>query len=410
MPVRGGERRQTKVAPQNTEVAAAVQRAPGQTIEPPHNQAIEDRLRVFRPIESRVLHWVSLALPWAVLAVIAATLVTRNIEPMFISGLLAAAAAGFLFQVLLGKLPETLDHLWKQQVFASRTGQSLDLAEIYLAFIDRFQRDLNRRLSWLCGGAIAGLMFLSFPARFSNGPGWWRHPLEWLFMMVRFGQWNYLGFAGLQILLAFVLGLLLWRMSMVALAVYRLGEVFDFSLQLQHPDRSGGLRPLGDLCLTNALVLSAPAIFLASWLIVIPGFGTDQNRYAGYVPYYQSLLVVVFGLALIAFVLPLYGVHRGMLSQRARLREPLYELASRIDLLTRRLLEEATTQPAEQLEKLSKDEATLQQVYALTSAIPAWPFDRAILRRFSVAQFIPLLSLTGIAPNVVTAVEKVFPH
>lgn len=45
----------------------------------------------------------------------------------------------------------------------------------------------------------------------------------------------------------------------------------------------------------------------------------------------------------------------------------------------------------------------LQQVYELTSAIPTWPFDRAILRRF-----IPLLSLTGIAPNVVAVLEKVF--
>lgn len=35
----------------------------------------------------------------------------------------------------------------------------------------------------------------------------------------------------------------------------------------------------------------------------------------------------------------------------------------------------------------------LQQVYELTSAIPTWPFDRAILRRFSIAQFISLLSL-----------------
>lgn len=50
----------------------------------------------------------------------------------------------------------------------------------------------------------------------------------------------------------------------------------------------------------------------------------------------------------------------------------------------------------------------LLKVYEATSDIPRWPFDRAILRRFSIAQFVPLLSLTGIAPSVVAALEKVF--
>jgi hypothetical protein len=397
-----------KVAPNNIEVPdAGIQGSAAYTTPPSGSEAIENRLRRFRPIEGRALRLGVRALPWTVLVFVVATLLTRNIDPMFITGLLAAAGASFLLQVLLDKLPETLDHLWKQRVLATRTSSGVDLTDAYLLFISNFQRDLNRRRSWLLGAAIAFLMFLSFSARFSNGPGWWKHPLEWLFTMVRFAQWSYLELAGLQLVLAFVLGLLLWRMLRVAVAVYRLDELFDFSLQLQHPDRCGGLRPLGDVCLTNALILSAPAIFLASWLIVIPGFGTEHNRYVVYLSYYESLLVVVFGLAVIAFVLPLYGVHRGMLRQRSRLKEPLYELTTRIDALTRSMLAGAISGPSENLEKLSKNLATLQETYALTSAIPTWPFDRAILRRFSIAQFVPLLALTGIAPNLVMVLEKV---
>src|SRR5262249_37556209 len=127
--------------------------------------------------------------------------------------------------------------------------------------------------------------------------------------------------------------------------VSRLGARFDFHLRLQHPDHSGGLRPLGDLCLTNALILSVPGIYLAAWLIVIPGFGADHNRYAVYVPYYEVLLAVIFGLALITFALPLYAVHRAMLRQRDRLQGPLYELGARIDALTRSMLAEAHRGP-----------------------------------------------------------------
>jgi len=386
-------------------------------------------------------------MPWVMLGVVAGLLVTRASDPMFLTALLAAGVAGLLFGILLGNVPEILDQLWKRGVFQVRkedncptterspthtgfTGrvalylgsrlwqrfatqakdavQDQELGPAYLAFIDRVEQYLNSRLSWLCGLFIAGLMFLSFPARFSSGPDWWRHPLRWLFEAVAFGAWGYLASVVLQLIVAYVLGLLLWRIGVVAVMVSRLGARFDFDLRLQHPDHSGGLRPLGDLCLTNALILSVPAIYLAAWLIVIPGFGADHNRYAVYVPYYEVLLAVIFGLALITFALPLYAVHRAMLRQRDRLQGPLYELGARIDALTRSMLAEARTAAPDRLEKLRQEQEMLLKVYEATSDIPTWPFDRAILRRFSIAQFVPLLSLTGIAPSVVAALEKVF--
>ncbi len=378
----------------------------------PAPDAVALRLHAFRPVHGRPLRLAALVLPWVVLAAVAALLIAPPRDPMFISGVLAAAVAGSLFQVLLNELPAILHKLWRRGVFAVRQRPGAeseeDLGAAYLAFLDRLDRYLNSRLSWACGLGIAGALFMSFPARFSRGSGWWRDPLQWLVDAVTAGAWSYLGSVTLQLVLAFVLGLLLWRMGVIAVMVARLGSTFDFDLRLQHPDHSGGLRPLGDLCLTNALILSAPAIFLAGWLIVIPGFGADHNRYAAYVPYYESLLVVVFGLAVVAFALPLYAVHHGMLRQRARLQEPLYELGARIDELSRALRAEARTGTADRLDQLRKEQDTLTQVYLATSDIPTWPFDRAILRKFTIAQFIPLLSLTGIAPSIVATLERVF--
>src|SRR5215510_8799503 len=107
------------------------------------------------------------------------------------------------------------------------------------------------------------------------------------------------------------------------------GSYLRLRLEPPAPGSGGGLRPPCDLCLTNALILTVAAIYLAGALIVIPAFGARHNHYAVYIQYYESLLALVFRLAVIAFALALYAVHRGMLRQRARLQEPLYELGSR---------------------------------------------------------------------------------
>src|SRR6266566_3016667 len=257
-------RRPSEVPQETAEAEEAEAEAGGSASPAP--DAIAVRLVAFRPIHGPALRVAALAMPWVVLAAVAGLLIAPPRDPMFISGVLAAAVAGFLFQVLLNELPEILHKLWRRGVLAPRhwpgagPESEADLGGTYLAFIDRLDRYLNSRLSWACGLGIAGALFMSFPARFSHGSAWWWHPLRWLVDPVTAGAWAYLGSVTLQLVLAFV------------------------------------LRLLGDLCLTNALILSAPAIFLAGWLIVIPGFGADHNRYGAYVPYYESLLVVVFGL------------------------------------------------------------------------------------------------------------------
>ena len=434
-------------------------------------RALEDRLRTFRPIQGWTLRSATRVMPWMVLACVAALLIAGDRDPMFISALVAAAVAGFLFQVLMRELPEVLQELWNREVLKpdqrgrpsnrpdrsdaqpleglariqiqmNQTRQIMQglwnrarvvvrplhgilhrrygfepgksCAQTYLAFLDSLERQLNSTLSWGCGLVIAGAFFMSYAARFSNGSDWWLHPIRWLSVPVAAGAWHhtwfwvYLGLIALEMLLAYALGLLLWRMAVMAVAVARMGATFDFDVKLQHPDHSGGLRPLCDICLTNALILTVPATYLAGWLIVIPAFGASHNRYAFYVQYYESLLAFVFGLAVVAFALPLYAVHRGMLRERPRLRKPLYELGRQIDALTRDSLKEAQAGDVNELKDLRKQQASLTRLYRATSDIPSWPFDRSILRKFGIAQIIPVLSLTGIAPQIVATVERIF--
>ncbi len=348
----------------------------------------------------RGLVWV---LPWAIIAMLLFLLLIYNVrEPMIITGLLAAATAAILFRALLEALPEVLIRLWTQRALKRRAndGKVTDIAAAdYIKVVKNLDARLNNRMQWLCGIVVALAMYISFPIRLNPPNAWVTHSVDW---MASAGG-LYLLFVWMQVAFAFVLGLLLWRMIAIAEQISRLGRTFELNVQPQHPDHSGGLKVLGDICLLNASILIVPAIFLGGWLTAIPAFGAG-NHYYVYVSYYQGLLIFVFTLATIAFIYPLLGVHAAMVRERSRLRLHLDGLSTKIDVLSRSILEETDVN---RLQQLSNERTLRLAAYEQNSSIPVWPFDAAILRKFSLGQLIPLLSLTGISPTIVTTLQKV---
>lgn len=398
------------------------------------SERVNTCLADFQPIANPALNWVAKALPYMVLLVLLVTTLVGGTDVMFLTGMLAAAGAAFLFQRLLRELPEVLTRLWTRQVLTLRTDagrgrgigrgslllrrwqgppsnptaprESGDLADHFLGFVEGFERDLNHPYSWLCAAFITGLMWLSFPLRLYPVQHWQRHVFDWVVMLFMNSDITFLAFVVSQLGVAMVLGLLVWRMVIVARSIRRLGDVFDIAVQAQHPDRSGGLEPVGALCLTNALILTLPATYLAGWLMAIPAFGTRHNPYAAWVQYYESLLSVVFVLAILAFIRPLSGVHRAMYRHRARLRSRLDNLGHRIDATAQKLVSEAKDANPERLEALTRQLQALNAVYAANSRIPVWPFDNTVVQKFTLAQLIPLLSVSGLGPSLVSAITR----
>jgi hypothetical protein len=358
----------------------------------------------FRPVRLGLLRVVVSLLPWAIIGMLLFLLLIYNIrEPMIITGLIAAATAAVLFQSLLNQLREVLARLWTQGVLRmpASDGRTVGLAATeFIRFVKDVDARLNGRMQWLCGLLIAAAMYVSFPIRLNPPKAWTTHVVDWMVSV----DSSYLIFAWMQVAFAFVLGLLMWRMVVIAARISQLGNIFELNIQPQHPDHSGGLKVLGDICLLNASILIAPAIFLGGWLTAIPAFGPG-NHYYVYVSYYEWLLIVVFTLATVAFIYPLLGVHAAMVRERYRLRLQLDALSSRIDALSRSLLEETDV---DRLQQLSNERALRMAAYDQNSSIPVWPFDAAVLRKFSLAQMIPLLSLTGVSPTVVEGLQKVF--
>ncbi len=58
-----------------------------------------------------------------------------------------------------------------------------------------------------------------------------------------------------EILIGVLIGLLAWRMVVIAVYTRRLSNEFHLQPQMWHPDEAGGLKPLGNLCLLSAKYL-----------------------------------------------------------------------------------------------------------------------------------------------------------
>lgn len=313
-------------------------------------------------------------------------------DPMVETGLLGVIAGFAVFLVFANRVP---------QAFALVRLRGLISAadrERYEAFERRVERQLNSR--WSLAPAAVGIAFAlayfpiragGFAAVFGTGPG----------SLQDLGPLVPLLAVGTPVLW-FVAGLAIWRMIVVGMKLDELGRCFDLQLQLGHPDQCAGFEPLGSLSLWNALVLAVPGLFLGWWIAVGP---TSQygNRWLGLD---SVLAVVVVVLSLLAFVAPLWNVHRAMARSANRLAGELEERGRAIDRLARELLTGKDALSSQDRAEKAKDLELQQALYRDNEHIPTWPINLRLALRFGTSQLVPLLGLTGLGKPIVDAVGR----
>ncbi len=364
-------------------------------------------------IRRPLLRWVFQALPWVLLAsFLEDSLARRALENIglnvFFLGTgtdirfaipeLASALAIFVFLWLLRRLPETFATLWTRNCIAlgKSNGKAVQrdsssspnipdralLRDQYVLFLQNVENALNHRASILFGIAVAGLLNL----RYLTDCVTWNvllklitNPCASLLDVV---YQNGVGF---------VVGLMLWRLVVLAVKIAEIARRFELHVQFAHPDRCGGLEPLGNLCLLNALIISIYGIMIGLLLFIEIPLGSPHQLF------FLSLLVVPVTLAPLVFILPLWNIHRVMREKKAGLRRSLDELGAEIDALAMRLVAQVDKVDPDESGKLIKKLESMQQIYRANQKIPTWPFNTTILAQLATAQLVPLLSLTGIA-------------
>ncbi len=316
--------------------------------------------------------------------------------PMFYSGLLSSAISLLLFSSLMKRIPYTLGTLWDRKIIGFRdeafgdSGANKEdltlktnsyspskLEKQYVAFIRKFQDLLNSPYQWVFGLAFSALVFT-----------WHSYEYEY-FMQIT------------EHLIAFVIGFMAWRMIIIGVLVWQLGRKFDINPQLGHPDECGGLEPLGNLCLWNALILSVLGIFLGVWIIIGPSTRYD-NIYTGF--FYKLLLAPVIW-AVVSFLFPLWSVHDVLVAKREEVQLQLNQMGQRINQLSHEILDRCQELEPEESEKIAKKLAILKQTYQQHENYPVWPFNADLIKKLTLSQTVQLLSLTGLGQPILNGVK-----
>lgn len=175
----------------------------------------------------------------------------------------------------------------------------------------------------------------------------------------------------------------------VAISLLFRDMVFHARLRLlpMHPDRSGGLLPVGRLGLRNQYVLMLLGINIVLLVGVTYVFLQPPDSL-----YALIALSVVAYLVLgpLVFMAPLLPFRGGMRKTKAEL---MSEVAQRLRVELQRLRAELrsgtiTKEDEELIDRLRK-------VAAVIDELPVWPFDASTFRKFLAAYVIPILSAVG---------------
>jgi hypothetical protein len=154
-----------------------------------------------------------------------------------------------------------------------------------------------------------------------------------------------------------------------------------------HPDKCGGLRPVGRVGLRNqyALTLFGLNLALLWWVTFQYLTGSADKVSAAQVGLIAGAVIAYMILGPIVFMAPLLPFRRSMQVHKGELlSEVILRLRAELDRLRRRFPSGAISKDDEELiERLSK-------ICGVIDEVPVWPFDPSTLRKFLTAYVIPI--------------------
>jgi len=374
-------------------------------IEKSVESGIENTLARLRIIKNPALKWFMDSVP---VAVVAATAVSAfagwysgaGIDLLYLTGGLTVVVSVLLARTLFEQFPQVLLMISRRGVLclprqeAYRGDQIQPLDTRYLDFVQAAYERMNDWRESLCG--IIGILLA----------GWIIWLLDnnilrdtYLNFRTPFSGYGAIVLIRLAFLAAgFVGGIIGWRILVVADAVAKLGKLFDFDLQINHPDGCGGLRPIGDLCLKLAYAISPLPILLGAWLVFLSFLDLrylhmDPGNIQPLVSTIVFLTIPVAVLCLFIFFFPLGSIHTCMVMAGSRLQIELDEISQEIHQLSTKLLASANQLAPQEGTSLEEQIEFLKRVYARNSQIPTWPYRSTHIWGLISTQVVPSLGV-----------------
>ena len=333
----------------------------------------------------------------------------------FIFVLLVFMIELFVVRDFFENIPRTFRELTTRNVIKG-LNKIPSMDQKFVSFIDEFEGKLNNRVPLFLGGLLEALILIGnqrsmlFPIIFVPEG----YPVSALFI-------NFFTLFVPMSLTGYVVSVVSWKCFVTGYYVHRFSSIFSLTVSPSHPDKAGGLKPIGDLIFSMALILIVASLALSIivvagpvnetlYRILVEAFSKSYSVIAPHdllttVSVAKVSLVIVLFLSVASFLFPLISTHNRMHNEKRELLSSLTGIGNRIADLEK------------QSKKLSLDYkirndifeeiSSLSKVYERASKVPVWPFDRDVLLKFFTPQVVSLLSLLGVIQPILDAISSV---
>jgi len=154
-----------------------------------------------------------------------------------------------------------------------------------------------------------------------------------------------------------------------------------------HPDKCGGLRPIGHLGLRHQYLLTVLGMNVVFLVMVSIRYLNMPTSLFGLI---AGVAAAYLMLGPVVFMGPLLSFRAGMLRTKQEL---LGEIAQRLRIELHRLRNQL---PSGQLSREDEDLVDrLRKVGGVIDELPVWPFDAGTLRKFLTAYVVPVIGATS---------------
>jgi hypothetical protein len=384
------------------------------------------RLEVAKPWLRTTLYVLGVSIPAAVIAdwLTEFDFVTSGDDPMFATVVFTMAVVLWLAPGAFDAATNAYERIWLRGVIhrvddreANATFGFKGLERTagdnpttrYRNFIESFNNRASSQVQWVVGVGFLALAYLVIRAEVVRDTG--DTSLIWFRQYAETHSGLDLAVVSAQLLVWGLVGVVFWKVMIIAWETARLSKSFLFQVIVGHPDRSGGLAVLGHMCFRLALIVTVPSILCACWVVVLDNGAPSaffRPRYATFEAIFRIALAVLIVVTFLVAIRPLRGVHKGMNRGRSEIYVWLDSIAVRLKERTRSLLEKAVTLDPEIIAERTKQIEADQKLISELGRFPTWPFDRATVVKLSASQVVPVFSMLGITGPIVDLVEGLF--
>ena len=151
-----------------------------------------------------------------------------------------------------------------------------------------------------------------------------------------------------------------------------------------HPDRAGGLHPLGRYAVKTTYIIALVGIVIA-----LAEYAAYRDRTIATSYYFHLGIVLYIIVAPLSFFAPLGTARNAMLKAKDAL---LLQISKQFNRDFSVAYDELDS-TAEKLKEYTDKVEQLQKLQTLTASFPVWPFDVETIRRFAISVSSPIIAI-----------------